>query len=88
MDANEIKNELYRRGFNLNMLAEALSCSSSLVSKVISRKARSRRVALAIAKSINLDILDVFPELRQVRSTDRAQRESKLRELREILKQD
>ncbi len=70
------------------MLAEALNCSSSLDSEVISRKAHSHRVALAIAKSVSLGNLVVFPELRQVNSTDRTQRELKVHELREILKQD
>ncbi|WP_417657115.1 hypothetical protein [Pseudidiomarina aestuarii] len=88
MDANEIKNQLYQNDFDLQMLADVLNCSSSLVSKVIHRKARSQRVARAIAKSISLNVYDVFPELEGSKTMNKTLRKSKLEELRLLLSQD
>ncbi len=88
MDSKEIKYRLIEKGFDQQMLADVLNCSSSLVSKVIHRKARSQRVARAIAKSISLDVYEVFPELEGSKTMNKTLRNSKMKELRLLLSQD
>ncbi|EGN75118.1 hypothetical protein A28LD_1384 [Idiomarina sp. A28L] len=58
---------LIQRGFNQKMVPTVLGCLSSLISEVISRNARSFRVSRAIACALELELYDVFPELRDVR---------------------
>lgn len=83
MLANEIKNALYARGYEQSMLAEVLGVSPGLVSKVIQRKAKSFRVARAVARVIEKDVFDVFPELARVREVEKAtKRTAKLEKLR------
>lgn len=86
MLANEIKNALYARGYDQSMLAEVLGVSPGLVSKVIQRKAKSFRVARAVARVIEKDVFDVFPELASVREVEKAtKRTAKLEKLRATL---
>ncbi|RUO56057.1 helix-turn-helix domain-containing protein [Pseudidiomarina homiensis] len=63
MDSQKIKMELAQRGFDFSMLAKALGKSPSLISKVASRKARSRSVAVALAKVLERPIEEVFPDV-------------------------
>lgn len=88
MDSQQIKKELLRRGFDFTMIAEALGKSPSLVSKVAARKARSQPVAMAIAKAIERDIEEVFPDVEayQHRPLSPEQRKQKQRELIALLK--
>lgn len=88
MDSKQIKKELMRRGFDFTMIAEALGKSPSLVSKVAARKARSQPVALAIAKAIEQNIEDVFPDIEAYhhRPLTSEQRKQKQRELVALLK--
>lgn len=86
MLANEIKKALYARGYDQSMLAEVLGVSPGLVSKVIQRKAKSFRVARAVARVIEKDVLDVFPELASVREVEKTtERTAKLEKLRATL---
>lgn len=63
MDADRIKNEIYRRGYSIGMIAEVIDRSPSLISKVINKKAKSHSVAHAIARIVELDIAQVFPNI-------------------------
>lgn len=63
MDKKQIKMELGQRGYDLSMLAEAINKSPSLVSKVLSRQARSKRVAEAVASILEKNIAEVFPDV-------------------------
>jgi len=77
-----------RRGFDFSMIAEVLGKSPSLVSKVASRKARSHPVAVALAKAIERDIEEVFPDVEAYhnRPLTPEQRKQKQRELVALLK--
>lgn len=88
MDSKQIKKELMRRGFDFSMIAEALGKSPSLVSKVASRKARSQPVALAIAKALDMEIDEVFPDIDAYHQQPMTaeQRKQKQRELVALLK--
>lgn len=91
MDSQKIKMELAKRGFDFSMLAKALGKSPSLVSKVAARKARSRTVALAMAKALDRPIEEVFPEVEAYHhGVPRSQhdRKQKERELIALLKSD
>jgi ribosome-binding protein aMBF1 (putative translation factor) len=87
MDSKQIKTELAVRGFDFSMLAQAINKSPSLVSKVASRKATSRPVAVAIAKALERQLHEVFPDVQMYQqpqqSTD--ERRQKQRELVALL---
>ncbi|MRJ41059.1 helix-turn-helix domain-containing protein [Idiomarina sp. FenBw--71] len=87
MDSAKIKKELRRRGFDYSMLAEALNKSPSLISKVVARKAKSQPVALAIAKALELEIEEVFPDVEAYhhKPLTPAEREQKQQELKALL---
>ncbi|RUO49522.1 helix-turn-helix domain-containing protein [Pseudidiomarina donghaiensis] len=88
MDSQQIKKELMRRGFDFSMIAEVLGKSPSLVSKVASRKARSQAVAVALAKAIEREIEEVFPDIEAYhhKPITPEQRKQKQRELVALLK--
>src|SRR5690554_1323617 len=70
MTPQEISKAINKKGFDQVAIAHALNCSPSLISKIINRKAISMRVAKAVALTIELPLLDVFPEYeRLVRPT-------------------
>lgn len=70
MNTDQIKRELANRGYDYSMLAAAIGKSPSLVSKVAGRKARSKEVALALAKVIEQPIEAVFPDIEAYHYTD------------------
>lgn len=88
MESKQIKKELAARGFDFSMLAEAIDKSPSLVSKVAVRKATSRYVAVAIAKALELSVVEVFPDVEAYRyaPTSDEERKQKQRELVALLK--
>lgn len=61
MQPKKIKAALKSRGYTLSMVAESIGRSPSLVSKVVSDKARSFDAANAVAKAIDKPLDDVFP---------------------------
>lgn len=63
MKKDQIKKGLAAKGYDYSMIAEVLSRSPSLISKVAARKARSVRVAQAIAKALELPVEEVFPDV-------------------------
>ena len=69
------------------MLAEVLERSPSLLSKVAARQARSRTIALALARVLELPIQDVFPDIEEyhhpkpLSNTERDAQKAKLAEL-------
>ncbi len=87
MESKQIKKELAARGFDFSMLAEAIDKSPSLVSKVASRKATSRFVAMAIAKALEKSITEVFPDVEAYHyaPTNDEERKQKQRELVALL---
>jgi ribosome-binding protein aMBF1 (putative translation factor) len=87
MDSKQIKKELAARGFDFSMLAEAIDKSPSLVSKVASRKATSRLVAVAIAKALERPVADIFPDVDAYHhaSSSDEERKKKQRELVALL---
>lgn len=62
MTPREINQRIKTKGFDQGAIAHALNCSPSLISKIINRKAISMRVAKAVALTIELPLLEVFPE--------------------------
>ncbi|RUO48966.1 MULTISPECIES: helix-turn-helix domain-containing protein [Pseudidiomarina] len=62
MTPQEISKAINKKGFDQGAIAHALNCSPSLISKIINRKAISMRVAKAVALTIELPLLEVFPE--------------------------
>ena len=88
MESKQIKKELAARGFDFSMLAEAIDKSPSLVSKVAARKATSRYVAVAIAKALELSVVEVFPDVEAYHyvPTSDEERKQKQRELVALLK--
>ena len=92
MKPETIKHQIYDKGYDLSMIAKVLGKSSSLVSKVLNGKARSLVVAQAIAKILEKDINQVFPNQydtfrgRLPKNSDAYQ--EKQEELRRILSQD
>lgn len=85
MKPEEIKAELMKQGYTQGMLAEVLSCTPSLVCKVINRKAQSYRIALAVAKSISLPIDRVFPEIEYRPNRNCENYKAKIQQLKEII---
>lgn len=62
MYAREINERLVDAGLSQSAIANVLGCSPSLLSKVINRKATSTRIAKAVAKILQLPVLQVFPD--------------------------
>lgn len=62
MYAKEINDRLVDAGFSQSAIANVLGCSPSMLSKVINRKATSTRIAKAVAKVLQLPVLQVFPD--------------------------
>jgi len=70
MTPKDISKAINKKGFDQGAIAHALNCSTSLISKIINRKAISMRVAKVVALTIELPLLEVFPEYeRLVRPT-------------------
>lgn len=88
MNAQEIMQQLNRNGFNQTAIANVLECSSSLISKVINRKATSVRIAEAISKLLELTILDVFPEYEILLCRKKHCKKDAEKLIRDILQQD
>lgn len=63
MTKDQIKKGLAAQGYDFSMLAQVISRSPSLLSKVAARKARSLLAAQAIAKALDLTIEEVFPDV-------------------------
>lgn len=61
MKPEEIKQAIYQKGYDLSMIADVLGKSPSLVSKVVSGRARSLVVAEAIAKILEKNVNQVLP---------------------------
>ena len=90
MDKKAILKALKERGFNFSIVADALKVKPRTVIAVCDRDTTSRRVAQAVAKSINKDIKDVFPDVvsyhrdtphNEVRKRERIQKVTELRSL-------
>lgn len=64
MNALEIKQALGAKGYSLRMLAAALDVHPATVSQTINRNGTSHRVARAIAKVLDCDLYQVFPDYR------------------------
>lgn len=84
MNKDQIKKGLADRGYDFSMLAEVISRSPSLLSKVAARKARSLLAANAIAKALDLSIKEVFPDVPAYheQETPQLSREARQEELR------
>lgn len=63
MNKDQIKKGLAAKGYDFSMLAEVISRSPSLLSKVAARKARSLLAAKAIAQALDMNIEEVFPDI-------------------------
>jgi hypothetical protein len=63
LTAKEIRQKLVAKSIQISYIAEALQCSSSHVSNIISRKAQSKRVAECVSRALNLPIEDVFGDV-------------------------
>lgn len=63
MTKDQIKKGLSAQGYDFSMLAQVISRSPSLLSKVAARKARSLLAAQAIAKALDLTVEEVFPDV-------------------------
>ena len=61
MTPTQIKIELLKRKTSQSEIAELIFKSRQMVSMVINGKARSRKIEIAIAASINKDVEKVFP---------------------------
>lgn len=88
MDKNQIKKALAANGYDFSIVAAAIERSPSLISKVASRKARSRIVANAIAKAIGMPVQEVFPDIEDYHNplpTGNSAREQKAAELAKLL---
>lgn len=88
MDKKQIKTELGKRGYDLSMLAEAIHKSPSLVSKVLARQARSRVVAIAVARALEKKVEEVFPDVPEYQNqvpVESSERAAKIETLRERL---
>jgi len=88
MDKNQIKKELASSGYDLSMVAEALDKSPSLISKVLARQAKSRFVAEAIARVLDRDVTEIFPDVPEYQTAvpvSDQQRKKKVSELKNLL---
>ena len=63
MTKDQIKKGLATKGYDFSMLAQVISRSPSLLSKVAARKARSLLAAQAIAKALDIPVEEVFPDV-------------------------
>lgn len=63
MNRDEIKDALRAKSLTYSIISEASGFSPSAISQVISRSNKSKPIANVIAKSIDIPIEDVFPEL-------------------------
>ncbi|MCC5855922.1 MAG: DNA-binding protein [Idiomarina sp.] len=71
------------------MVAEALGKSPSIITKVVSRQAKSRLVAEAIARILQRDVKDVFPDVPEYQLAPVAsgeERDARVEELKALLK--
>ncbi len=80
MQANEIYKSLEEKNISARMLASALGVTNQSVSEVIRNGRGSKRIAEAIAKVIQKDLVEVFPHYKK---TD--YRDKKIAELKEML---
>ena len=88
MDKNQIKKALAEKGYDFSIVAHAIERSPSLISKVVARQARSRIVAMALAKAIDKPIQEVFPDVEEYHNplpTSSSGRARKAAELAKLL---
>lgn len=67
MQANEIYKSLEEKNISARMLASALGVTNQSVSEVIRNGRGSKRIAEAIAKVIQKDLVEVFSALQENR---------------------
>ncbi|MCI4078308.1 helix-turn-helix domain-containing protein, partial [Klebsiella pneumoniae] len=65
MQANEIYKSLEEKHISARMLASALGVTNQSVSEVIRNGRGSKRIAEAIAKVIQKDLVEVFPHYKK-----------------------
>lgn len=80
-----INKKLENLGYSQKMIAESLGRSSSLISKVISGKAKSYTVSLFISKILKEDINALFPDVGVSKKLTKSQYHARLLELKELL---
>lgn len=88
MEAKLIIKRLLEKGFTQSMISEGLNRSPSLVSKVISGKARSQLVEKAICHILGEPTSVVFPNHRCTPMKGSKERTDKVEALREIFGKD
>lgn len=79
MHANEIYANLAEKMISARMIADALGVTNQSVSEVIRNGRGSRRIAEAISKVIQKDLIEVFPYY--VPNMKRQERMSQLKQL-------
>ncbi len=62
MHPTQIKQALYQQGINLTMFAQGTGYSKGMISGVVNKKHKSFTIAEKIAKAIDKDLFEVFPE--------------------------
>ncbi|WP_308073599.1 helix-turn-helix domain-containing protein [Neisseria polysaccharea] len=80
MQANEIYKSLEEKNISARMLASALGVTNQSVSEVIRNGRGSKRIAEAIVKVIQKDLVEVFPHYKKTDCQDK-----KIAELKEML---
>ncbi|WP_105198980.1 helix-turn-helix domain-containing protein [Pseudoalteromonas sp. T1lg10] len=87
MNATEIKQALIKKGYSLSIVASVLGVSLAHVSSVVNRHTTSNRIAAAIAKVIEKDVNEVFPDVDAYKNRGQARidREQKCQELQQLL---
>ncbi|WP_432460826.1 helix-turn-helix domain-containing protein [Agarivorans sp. QJM3NY_25] len=90
MTSEEIKNELYQKGYTLRLLADASGLCRTGFTNVINRRDKSRNVAGVIAKALERPIAEVFPDMPEytdgyARPARGNARDAKLEELQQRL---
>lgn len=73
------------------MLAEVLERSPSLLSKVAARQARSRTIAAALAKVLELPVQEIFPDVEEYhhpKPASNSERNAQKAKLTKLLLQD
>ena len=63
MQTIDIKVNLLRKGKSMRSIARKIGVSHTAVARVVKHKLISRRIMGAVARTLDLDVLTVFPEL-------------------------
>ncbi|MDY6979196.1 MAG: hypothetical protein SV201_04905 [Pseudomonadota bacterium] len=84
MTGDDIRRALKKKGLTFTIVAEAMDppVAPGTVSAVAHRKATSRRVASALAKSLGKSVASVFPDVDAYRKVSR---DSKVAALKEVI---